>query len=235
MKKSRLLSAVCACMFAVMESAFAVPVTIQIEGVLSIESGSSTDTASFDGASIRVQYLADTTDVPGLVNENPSTGVSSSQWLVTTVIVDVTNRPDGKQDLIGLTDTNLLTLAENYFPPATPSLHDYWSVETAGDFLTEDSVPFRIWPIQLDFGDQNFFSGTTAPADLSFFERLPTDVTSFLNPNGLPQFTWVPGGDIYSLTGAQVTNTVVPIPATAWLFGSGLLGLVGMARRKGVA
>ena len=26
--------------------------------------------------------------------------------------------------------------------------------------------------------------------------------------------------------------SVVPIPATAWLFGSGLLGLVGMARRK---
>ena len=26
--------------------------------------------------------------------------------------------------------------------------------------------------------------------------------------------------------------TVVPIPATVWLFGSGLLGLVGMARRK---
>jgi len=27
-------------------------------------------------------------------------------------------------------------------------------------------------------------------------------------------------------------DTVVPVPATAWLFGSGLLGLVGMGRRK---
>jgi len=26
--------------------------------------------------------------------------------------------------------------------------------------------------------------------------------------------------------------SVVPIPATVWLFGSGLLGLVGIARRK---
>ena len=26
--------------------------------------------------------------------------------------------------------------------------------------------------------------------------------------------------------------TVVPVPAAAWLFGSGLLGLVGVARRK---
>ncbi len=27
-------------------------------------------------------------------------------------------------------------------------------------------------------------------------------------------------------------HTVVPVPAAAWLFGSGLIGLVGLARRK---
>jgi hypothetical protein len=34
----------------------------------------------------------------------------------------------------------------------------------------------------------------------------------------------------YKTTGLAVTS--VPVPATAWLFGSGLLGLVGVARRK---
>ena len=29
-----------------------------------------------------------------------------------------------------------------------------------------------------------------------------------------------------------VTNTVVPIPAAAWLFGTGLLGLISIARKK---
>jgi len=29
-----------------------------------------------------------------------------------------------------------------------------------------------------------------------------------------------------------VQQTVVPVPAAVWLFGSGLIGLVGMARRK---
>jgi hypothetical protein len=29
-----------------------------------------------------------------------------------------------------------------------------------------------------------------------------------------------------------ITETVVPVPAAVWLFGSGLLGLIGMARRK---
>jgi len=30
----------------------------------------------------------------------------------------------------------------------------------------------------------------------------------------------------------QVSATIVPLPAAVWLFGSGLLGLIGMARRK---
>lgn len=35
-----------------------------------------------------------------------------------------------------------------------------------------------------------------------------------------------------SLTVLSVDSTVVPIPAAVWLFGSGLIGLVGVARRK---
>ena len=31
---------------------------------------------------------------------------------------------------------------------------------------------------------------------------------------------------------ANFDFTVVPVPAAVWLFGSGLLGLVGVARRK---
>ena len=40
----------------------------------------------------------------------------------------------------------------------------------------------------------------------------------------LMEFT---GGDT-----SELTETVVPIPAAVWLFGSGLLGLIGLARRK---
>jgi hypothetical protein len=38
-----------------------------------------------------------------------------------------------------------------------------------------------------------------------------------------PRYAWaVHSGDV----------SAVPVPATAWLFGSGLIGLVGIARRK---
>lgn len=38
--------------------------------------------------------------------------------------------------------------------------------------------------------------------------------------------------DVMSLTVTDIQQTAVPIPAAVWLFGSGLLGLVGVARRK---
>lgn len=45
-----------------------------------------------------------------------------------------------------------------------------------------------------------------------------------------------PLSDRYTISGSYHTQlSQVPIPATAWLFGSGLLGMIGMARRKRAA
>jgi hypothetical protein len=37
---------------------------------------------------------------------------------------------------------------------------------------------------------------------------------------------------VFEAYGFLNAGTVVPIPAAIWLFGSGLLGLIGIARRK---
>lgn len=39
-------------------------------------------------------------------------------------------------------------------------------------------------------------------------------------------------GETYSISKSMVLDAVVPVPAAAWLFGSGLIGLVGIARRR---
>ena len=58
--------------------------------------------------------------------------------------------------------------------------------------------------------------------DLGFFENQPT---------------WVDENDVDLASqpryiGATVTVSAVPVPAAVWLFGSGLIGLVGIARRR---
>jgi hypothetical protein len=58
---------------------------------------------------------------------------------------------------------------------------------------------------------------------------------STLNPAAVEFFaTHIAGFDLINgATSAQFAgSTVVPVPAAVWLFGSGLLGLVGFARRK---
>ena len=40
--------------------------------------------------------------------------------------------------------------------------------------------------------------------------------------------------DITRSAGFLLTTSAVPVPAAVWLFGSGLIGLIGVARRKKV-
>ena len=57
----------------------------------------------------------------------------------------------------------------------------------------------------------------------------PFDLMSVTVAFGLTDQTGV------GFSGFVEQQTVVPVPAAVWLFGSGLLGLVGMARRKKAA
>lgn len=92
-------------------------------------------------------------------------------------------------------------------------------------------------------------SGPYAPANCAAM-----GCTGWTFTSGTAQFVWdgvyghsyqlnyaatVPLGDPSNFGGTQyflhltgVVNQAVPVPAAVWLFGSGLLGLVGIARRK---
>ena len=61
--------------------------------------------------------------------------------------------------------------------------------------------------------------------------------TTFIDPDSLNQTLRISWTDSLNGAGfgAEAVFSPVPIPAAVWLFGSGLLGLVGMARRKKAA
>ena len=106
-----------------------------------------------------------------------------------------------------------------------------------------------------DVGTVNL--GTSGQASINFTNIFGPDVTgpSFgiatlsLQATGgpvspvLPNITMAASGNWFDLNnvnitsavvfnGATVTVNAIPVPAAVWLFGSGLLGLVGVARRR---
>ncbi|MGB5298098.1 MAG: VPLPA-CTERM sorting domain-containing protein [Thiogranum sp.] len=86
---------------------------------------------------------------------------------------------------------------------------------------------------------------TSGDPDLALFPTLQSSVywsgTESPRSDGAWGFVFEQGwsgvgdkvDDFYSW--AVHAGNVVPVPAAAWLFGSGLLGLVGIARRKKAA
>jgi hypothetical protein len=127
-------------------------------------------------------------------------------------------------------------------------------IVTDGDPI---DIPDEIFTLSsstaVEFGTSGYFSGTFSVGDLLLGEF--TDLYVRLLPDafgGGAKFsgdvTYTGGSMMSGLTGGRIEGAissdgvgmvaklgevaVVPVPAAVWLFGSGLLGLVGIARRK---
>jgi hypothetical protein len=75
-----------------------------------------------------------------------------------------------------------------------------------------------------DFGRPDHVPPVDPPIDTpAFYNGLVNTPT--MMPASVPSHT---------LPGSNFGQSVVPVPSAVWLFGSGLLGLVGIARRKKV-
>lgn len=101
-------------------------------------------------------------------------------------------------------------------------------------------------PANVQVGISVFFSVTPTSPSFSFLAELNTSSgLGFTDPVNQVKQAWtdfgntaqlsliVPEGVTWqSASGAFLVPAPVPVPAAAWLFGSGLLGLIGVARRK---
>ncbi|UCB55421.1 MAG: VPLPA-CTERM sorting domain-containing protein, partial [Thiotrichales bacterium] len=89
-----------------------------------------------------------------------------------------------------------------------------------------------LWHVGGDFGVNIFMEAQVVqPGDPNFGNWEPaTELFNRLETVGISTGT---GSSVD--WGFYYEETVVPVPAAAWLFGSGLLGLAGVARRKEMA
>ena len=73
------------------------------------------------------------------------------------------------------------------------------------------------------------------PADGQHYYTAVYDMYSYTNRNdyiNLFEGSWNDTSTWYGISSALVRTSAVPVPAAVWLFGSGLIGLIGLARRK---
>jgi hypothetical protein len=103
----------------------------------------------------------------------------------------------------------------------------------AGFTLGNSADDIQIFDGNNDLIDSVFYdAGITFPAPIgASMELILSAYTSTANDLGSNWFTattpWATGSDL-----GTPGNSPVPVPAAVWLFGSGLLGLIGIARQK---
>ena len=247
MNKSHLLGAVCAATFSFVcytAPAYAIEIQYIVTGTLAEVDG-STDSLNFEQAQYQSVLMIDTDAIPLFTKEydDATDPFTFAQWRV-PMTTTIWQRPNGFQDR---------------------QLDLQASVRLSNYFRWDDSTPqpddLSIWPGVLQSQDPEFFelntngafgfklrndywSNTLSPPPV-FFPDLPTLPTQLLPSDivGVTNTTYVFWGrsspldeeSLYALENMQISISSVPLPAALWLFGSGLLGLIGVSTRKKAA
>lgn len=83
------------------------------------------------------------------------------------------------------------------------------------------------------FAEGNSFTMADSNNEIMSIARLPNGLDSNFNASDFNSACITPGSANVSGTGdCSVSVNPVPVPAAIWLFGSGLLGLIGVSRRN---
>ena len=136
----------------------------------------------------------------------------------------LTNAGDGHVSSIDLFFGSAWTLdQQTTFMDTTGS----WAGTSAQGAFNYDAEIAAMTASQFAIGSYWNWNGNNEIAHLDIYECVASVCTSV----GAPHQNGPAQGTVLNFSGTG-SASVVPIPSAAWLFGSGLLGLVGIARRK---
>jgi hypothetical protein len=176
---------------------------------------------------------ADTTDFYG-VNFLAGTG------FIHSVTFDISADPDAFFDFDGNGSYNDST-APVIGAMGGLTIADFSSLAYSnfvdGDFSHPSVLTFYFAPESFGVGDYFRFSADTDffvsdPAPGSVFAEGGAIFSALLEDGSSGTDIFRPYGSINSIAFVETSPSPVPIPATFWLFGSGLIGVVGIMRKR---
>ena len=134
--------------------------------------------------------------------------------------IDISNRSNGASDtVVGGTLPQLMTANED--------LGGTWTdlFETRHSYLDGELTGITAGGFSLNFTSDFYLEDGLAPlpATIDYSQAIATYWGGGFDPDGPTK---------YAVSSWTMTVTPVPIPPALYLFGSGLLGLVAIARRK---
>ena len=190
-------------------------VTYQLEGELTLVDSELSSEFSV-GDTFRMAYTFDT-NIPA--EERQGSGA-----LEYSDVISAMSFSSGKYTASGTRGTVFVGFNE-------PDTYQAFFIPLSGD-IREGFSPFVML---LDMSlDESF--------DIEDFGSFLPEDTNFFTPEQFGQFTLVFEDNSASLrpssfiiTGDISSVTVVPIPAAVWLFGTGLMGIIGFTKRKKIS
>jgi len=206
-----------------LSQSFAVSVNYLVEGDLQLAKGS--DLYFLDGAHFQWTISADTESSPVDIRTAYRSGLDGfdlgtiSSYQSTNSIISFTNRVNTNTD-ITVTSTPPLIQTANY----------------SASGISTDAFEIHASYLNADFSEL-FISmfGFSGPPDFYLENGVASLPSQFFFNNATAYWGIIGSNDDtirYNTTNFTMSVTTVPVPAAIWLFGSGLIGLIGLGRRK---
>ncbi|THI88255.1 MAG: hypothetical protein CAF41_006035 [Nitrospira sp. CG24A] len=174
-------------------------------------------------------FDANTVDTNASGTVGQYNGAISSLWLSVTNMAGApylfSFNPAGPLNTI---QVNADPLAANQSYTMATSINN---VVPSGPIIDGDNYYARDFFMNLLNPASNVFANDALPETPSSLSPF-SPYCNLLNPDGQFRLVFAGGQGDVTLIGNLTSLSAVPLPAAAWLFGSGVIGLIGFARRK---
>jgi hypothetical protein len=236
MKKSYLLSAVSACLFSLSITSTSQATVIDAYFGMNFVSATA---SGFEANLTSITYIGDgggtfTTVMPAFPGDvfnnagTPRTGLPDIDGL--SGLPTYTNGGDGESTrTIGET-VSIDWDTSGAFPTIQIISITADALDFTGSWSADMTSPYLVGLIPAG-ADSELNSSLAGPQE-DIYDAV---IIAAIATSAPPAFTPLPTGDPLFGTFTFSAASAVPIPAGIWLFGSGLLGLVGISRRKKAA